>query len=200
MERALADKRQGTLVPPNVVNKIQGQHPQWSADDVVCRICVNKGKASYMEGVLESEFGSLSSLDEDVIEHIREDGLVSLDPGREPPSRFTQLADQLTDAIGSWQFCLFLIVLLVVWTAINIIWRPLEPYPIIVLAGISALLATLAAIEGPIILMSQRRQRERDRQRAENDYLINLKAELEIRYLDEKLDQLMKDLHKGHKD
>ncbi|MGH2592139.1 MAG: DUF1003 domain-containing protein [Anaerolineae bacterium] len=79
---------------------------------------------------------------------------------------------------------------LAAWVGVNVLFRPFEPYPIIILAMISAALASLAALEGPIIMMSQRRQIKQDRLRVDSDYRVNLKAELEVRYLDEKLDRL----------
>ena len=78
------------------------------------------------------------------------------------------------------------------WISFNVLLQPYEPYPVIILAVISAVLGSLAALQGPIILMSQRRQARLDRLRAENDYRLNLKAELEIRYLSEEMTHFLK--------
>jgi len=69
-----------------------------------------------------------------------------------------------------------------------IIWKPFDPYPFIFL---NLILSCLAAIQAPIIMMSQNRQEARDRLHAEQDYRMNLKAELEIRHLHEKIDHLL---------
>jgi uncharacterized membrane protein len=69
-----------------------------------------------------------------------------------------------------------------------IFWRPVDPYPFILL---NLLLSCLAAVQAPIIMMSQNRQEQKDRQRSQHDYQVNLKAELEIRLIHEKLDHLL---------
>ena len=92
--------------------------------------------------------------------------------------------------IASWYFPIAILVGLLIWVLVNVLARPFEPYPIIILVVISAILASLAAIQGPIILMSQRRLGKQDRLRAAEDYRVNLKAELEILYLNQKIDRL----------
>ena len=92
---------------------------------------------------------------------------------------------------GSWTFIIMFFAFIVIWMLINI-WflatKPFDPYPFILL---NLLLSCLAAIQAPIIMMSQNRQEQKDRQRGEHDYKINLKAELEIKLLSEKIDHLL---------
>jgi len=102
-----------------------------------------------------------------------------------------RMADKLADFGGSWRFIGIFCGLLFLWIVINsalIIWKPFDPYPFIFL---NLILSCLAAIQAPVILMSQNRQEARDRLQAEYDYRINLKAELEIRHLHEKIDHLL---------
>jgi uncharacterized membrane protein len=102
-----------------------------------------------------------------------------------------RLADRLADFAGSWTFLIFFGVFMAVWIIVNslvLYWRPADPYPYILL---NLLLSFLAAIQAPIIMMSQNRQEARDRVRSQHDYQVNLKAELEIRHLNEKLDHLL---------
>jgi uncharacterized membrane protein len=101
------------------------------------------------------------------------------------------MADKLADFGGSWRFIGIFCGLLFLWVIMNsalIIWKPFDPYPFIFL---NLILSCLAAIQAPVILMSQNRQEARDRLQAEYDYRINLKAELEIRHLHEKIDHLL---------
>ena len=101
------------------------------------------------------------------------------------------MADRIADFGGSWTFILSFGGFILVWVVINtivLIARPFDPYPFILL---NLFLSCLAAIQAPIIMMSQNRQELRDRLRSENDYRVNLKAELEIRHLHEKLDHLL---------
>lgn len=100
-------------------------------------------------------------------------------------------ADVVADFGGSWAFIGIFFAVLVVWMAFNI-WAAtrevFDPYPFILL---NLVLSCLAAIQAPIIMMSQKRQEAKDRLRSENDYRVNLKAELEIRHLHEKMDHLI---------
>jgi uncharacterized membrane protein len=101
------------------------------------------------------------------------------------------MADKLADFGGSWRFISIFGGILFLWIVINsvlMIWKPFDPYPFIFL---NLILSCLAAIQAPIIMMSQNRQEARDRLHAEQDYRINLKAELEIRHLHEKIDHLL---------
>ncbi|MFM7775199.1 MAG: DUF1003 domain-containing protein [Candidatus Kapaibacterium sp.] len=91
---------------------------------------------------------------------------------------------------GSWAFILSFMGLLVLWIITNafvLADRSFDPYPFILL---NLILSCVAALQAPIIMMSQNRQEEKDRQRSENDYMVNLKAELQIRSLHQKIDLL----------
>ena len=100
-------------------------------------------------------------------------------------------ADGVATVVSSWSFAGGIFAFLLTWIAVNVWLRPFEPYPAIIMAVIGAVFASLAALQGPIILMVQKRQRQRDRLQADHDYLTNLKAELEIRYLHEKMDDML---------
>lgn len=100
-----------------------------------------------------------------------------------------RLADKVAQFGGSWTFIIFFAFILAMWVGINMIWvaRAFDPYPFIFL---NLVLSMLAAVQAPIIMMSQNRQAARDRLDAEHDYEVNLKAEIEIMALHEKLDQM----------
>jgi len=102
-----------------------------------------------------------------------------------------KLADRIATFGGSWTFIIIFFSFLLVWMCINI-WvlatKPFDPYPFILF---NLILSCLAAIQAPIIMMSQNRKEQKDRSRSEYNYKVNLKAELEIRLLHEKIDHLM---------
>jgi uncharacterized membrane protein len=102
----------------------------------------------------------------------------------------TRIADRVSSFGGSWRFILLFGFFIFVWIGINIylLTKPFDPYPFILL---NLILSTIAAIQAPVIMMSQNRKEEKDRQRSVNDYLVNLKAEIEVRNLHQKLDLLM---------
>jgi uncharacterized membrane protein len=108
------------------------------------------------------------------------------------PSTFGEkLSDKIAAFGGSWTFIIYFLVFIVVWILVNILWfvnARFDPYPFILL---NLILSCVAALQAPIIMMSQNRLENRDRQRAENDYEINIKAEHEIKTLHKKFDTLM---------
>jgi uncharacterized membrane protein len=92
---------------------------------------------------------------------------------------------------GSWTFIALFGCVLIVWILINsvaLVSKPFDPYPYILL---NLVLSCLAAMQAPVIMMSQNRQEAKDRARATHDYQVNLKAELEIRQLHQKLDHIL---------
>ncbi|MFC0181662.1 Uncharacterized membrane protein [Pseudarcicella hirudinis] len=102
-----------------------------------------------------------------------------------------KVADKVADFGGSWKFIISFTAVLIVWIFINtigIIKHHFDPYPYILL---NLMLSCVAALQAPVIMMSQNRKEEKDRKRAESDYLINLKSEIEVRHLQEKIDLLM---------
>lgn len=102
-----------------------------------------------------------------------------------------RVADKVAVFGGSWKFIVTFMCILGLWIIVNsivLIWKPFDPYPFILL---NLILSCIAAIQAPVIMMSQNRQEAKDRLRAQHDYQVNLKAELEIRHLHEKVDHLI---------
>ena len=112
------------------------------------------------------------------------------------PSFSNKIADKVATFGGSWKFIGTFGAFLLMWIVVNVFWlknHSFDPFPFILL---NLLLSCLAALQAPFIMMSQNRQEEKDRERAKKDYMINLKSELEIRILHEKIDHLM--IHQQH--
>lgn len=136
----------------------------------------------------------LDSLKATVLESVSNETTLTDSLGTEdeiPLSIGQKLADKVASFGGSWTFILSFMGFLVIWILINVIWfnnKGFDPYPFILL---NLILSCIAALQAPIIMMSQNRQEEKDRERAKKDYMINLKSELEIRNLHEKIDHLI---------
>ena len=143
---------------------------------------------------MEDEKGELTSLEKDVIEKLTDYETISTNIDKEFETQLTfgeRLSDKLADFGGSWRFIIIFASILLIWIGINsyvLLSRPFDPYPYILL---NLILSCLAAIQAPVIMMSQNRQEDRDRKRAEEDYKINLKSELELRQLHQKVDHLL---------
>ncbi len=184
----------GELVRPSLVKTIHKEHPEFSSSGYICLEDLNHFRALHVEDVLEEDRGELSHLEADIVRSMQEHEILSRDINTEFDRQLTlgeRLADRIAEFGGSWTFILLFFFVLVVWMIINsvaFLWRPFDPYPFILL---NLLLSCLAAVQAPVIMMSQNRQEDKDRLRSENDYRVNLKAELEIRHLNEKMDHLL---------
>lgn len=183
-------------VVPRLVRQIERRKPGWSPDQAVCQHCINEAMADDAETVLQEDMGlELTELERAVIESLRRgasagQNLALLD---EPASltRAERIADFFANMVGTLRFPALLLLLLGLWLLYGAATGMVERQPVIFFGGLSSTLGTLAAIQNPIILMAQRRQARRDRLRSQNDYRVNLKSELEVRYLNAKLDYLL---------
>lgn len=148
----------------------------------------------FIENILEEEGKELSAIEEEVLKSIKEQELISKSLNINNTSDLSlgeRISDKVASFGGSWMFIISFFLLLGGWIAFNSISlseKAFDPYPFILL---NLILSCIAAIQAPIIMMSQNRKEQKDRLRAEHDYKINLKAELEIRLLHEKIDYLI---------
>ncbi len=148
---------------------------------------------SNIEQLLRTEDEQTQKLHAIVLKAIEEEKLLSQKliefEDSDPPFR-DKVADQVARLGGSWTFIGLFGGIMVFWIGLNLylLTRPFDPYPFILL---NLVLSTIAALQAPIIMMSQNRKEEKDRSREINDYLINLKAEIEIRNVHDKLDLLI---------
>ena len=151
-------------------------------------------REQYVRQSLEDDKGELSELEDHVVKAMRDQELLSRNLNKEFDSKLTfgqRLADKVAEFGGSWKFITFFMGILVLWIIVNsiaLLRKPFDPFPFILL---NLVLSCLAAIQSPVIIMSQNRQEAKDRLRAEHDYQVNLKAELEVRSLGEKMDHLL---------
>ncbi|KAF5057566.1 hypothetical protein DSECCO2_355360 [anaerobic digester metagenome] len=178
---------------PSLQAFIMSQHPGLEHESRVCAEELNAYRDRYLVEMLEEEKGELTRLEEDVLRSLREQELLSSNINEEYSESLTmgeRLADRLADFGGSWKFIIIFTGTLVAWICWNAYQaaQAFDPYPFILL---NLVLSCLAAMQAPVIMMSQNRQEAKDRLRAENDYRVNLKAELEIKHLNEKVDHLL---------
>jgi len=184
----------GELVRKEIAEQILKQVPDWSADKYICRRDLAEFRTRYVHSLLESEKGEVSSLEQEVLDSMRAHELLSADVETEfqqGRSFGERLADSIARFGGSWVFLIIFSLFLLAWIVMNSVVlavRPPDPYPYILL---NLMLSCLAAIQAPVIMMSQNRQEAKDRIRSQHDYQVNLKAELEIRHLHEKIDHLL---------
>ena len=185
---------QGKEIRTPVLLLIQRDYPGFTEDSWIALDTLNQYRRLFLAQLVEQEKGEIATIDADVMAAIRDNAILSENIDEVVEGQLT-LGDRLADRIatfgGSWTFIITFFSFILIWMAINI-WilatKPFDPYPFILL---NLILSCLAAIQAPIIMMSQNRQETKDRQRAEHDYRINLKAELEIKLLSEKMDHIL---------
>lgn len=193
-EERIAQLRPAVIVRAAMAELIKHDKGQWVENGWVCVDDLHKYSHKYVKDLLKTERDELTELDQEVIKSLRKEEILARDPEEESPADLTlgqRLADQITNLGGSWTFLSIFVVVILGWLIINsviLIARPFDPYPYIFL---NLVLSALAAIQAPVILMSQNRQEARDRMRAVRDYQVNLKAELEIRQLHQKIDHML---------
>ena len=182
-------------VSKNVLELLQKDHPQITNKSHLAISEINEYRQKYLEHLFSKEIGALTEMEKMVLDKLKEHQTLTdkLDDGENPETfSFGQrVADKIATFGGSWTFIISFLVFILLWMAFNILWlanKGFDPYPFILL---NLILSCLAALQAPVIMMSQNRQEEKDRQRAKNDYMINLKSELEVRILHEKIDHLI---------
>jgi len=190
----LSQSIRGDEIREGIYELIAKEHPEFKKDCYISMVELNHYRRMYLSSLILIESGELQTLDKDVMDAISKKSILSenIEYVLEKKLTFGQrIADHIAEFGGSWTFIISFFTFLLIWMAINI-WmlanKPFDPYPFILL---NLILSCLAAIQAPVIMMSQNRQEQKDRKRSENDYKINLKAELEIKLLHEKIDHLM---------
>jgi uncharacterized membrane protein len=197
-EFSKSEKISGQTIRPSILEVIRKEYPDFSANQNCSLTELNVYRQRYIGEYLANEVGELSELEDTVLNSLKNrntlvDKIEEVDAA---PTIGQRLADTVASFGGSWTFILSFGGFLFIWIAVNAFFlstRPFDPYPFILL---NLILSTLAALQAPVIMMSQNRQEEKDRERSKKDYMINLKSELEIRMLHEKLDHLI--IHQQH--
>jgi uncharacterized membrane protein len=190
------EKNQGEVIPGSslknsLVEIIKNEHPDWKQNDYICITDLNHYREKHIDEILEHEIGTLSSLESEVAKSLKDEAILAKNINMEFDANITigqKIADNVASFGGSWKFIIIFGTIIFSWICLNaiiLLRRSFDPYPFILL---NLLLSCLAALQAPVIMMSQNRQSAKDRYQAEHDYQVNLKAELEIRHLHDKID------------
>lgn len=198
-EFSAGEKISAKTIRPSILATIQKEHPEFNH---TCHLSVselNRFRQKYIGDYLMREVGELNDLENAVVDSLQRRSTLTdkiEDQDQESYTLGQRLADKVASFGGSWKFILLFLFFLMAWIAVNTVLllnKPFDPFPFILL---NLILSCIAALQAPVIMMSQNRQDEKDRERAKKDYMINLKSELEIRMLHEKLDHLI--IHQQH--
>ena len=187
------EKVQVATINSRIFSLIKTDHPEITEDSCISVSELNEYREKYISNYLQSEIGELSELENTVIASVKNSELLvhSVEETEVKLTSAQKLADSVATFGGSWKFIISFGLFILIWITINVAWfanKGYDPYPFILL---NLILSCIAALQAPVIMMSQNRQEEKDRERAKKDYMINLKSELEIRMLHEKIDHLI---------
>lgn len=189
----MADCVYGKMIRKSIFESIKKEYPKFDLDSLLSISELNYFREKYISGFLLKEASELNELEKTVIKSLKnkhsvlpqyEDDALQITFGQ-------RVADKVAEFGGSWTFIISFMFFLVLWICLNafiLLNKGFDPYPFILL---NLILSCIAALQAPVIMMSQNRQEEKDRQRSKNDYMVNLKSELEIRMLHEKIDHLI---------
>lgn len=176
---------------------IKKDYPNLKKNSFICFNDILNYRLLNIEKQLKKENIKAKAIDRDILKSIHDDEFISKRIDEDSKDEKLTLGQRVADAIakfgGSWIFIFTFMAIILFWIIINTIAlldKHFDPYPFILL---NLVLSCLAAIQAPVIMMSQNRQEERDRKQSKNDYQVNLKSEIEVRLLHEKINHLIYD-------
>ena len=192
----VSEKVSAKTIRHSILNLIQKDNPQFSHESFLSISELNYYREKAISEYLAKEIGELTELEKKVLASLADNKTIS-DKIETEEQQFLSLGQRIADKVasfgGSWKFIIAFGVFIFLWISSNIFWlynKGFDPYPFILL---NLILSCLASLQAPVIMMSQNRQEEKDRERSKKDYMINLKSELEIRTLHEKIDHFIMD-------
>jgi uncharacterized membrane protein len=184
----------GGQIRKTIYDFIKDRYPDFNEKSHLSTEAYNDMRADYVAGLIQNEIGELTDMEKEVVQAIGKNQILSENVEEEEDRESTfgeRVADRVAAFGGSWTFLISFFAVLLGWIGLNM-WflqdKGFDPYPFILL---NLILSCLAAVQAPVIMMSQNRQADKDRARSEHDYKVNLKAEVEIRLLHEKVDHLL---------
>jgi uncharacterized membrane protein len=189
----------GANIMFSIRETIQKEHPEFTSESWIEKSILHEYRRKYLESLVSDELGQIQKMESEVLDAIESNEIITEKLNIELENEFTfgeRLSDKIAEFGGSWSFILSFLFFMMLWITANVVLlanKGFDPYPFILL---NLILSCLAALQAPIIMMSQNRQEQKDRKRAENDYKTNLKAELEIRQLHDKIDHLIQHQNK----
>lgn len=194
-EHPVSERVSAKTIHHSVLDLITRENPHVTHDSYISTGELAHYRSKKLKELLFQKKGKFTEPEQTVLNSIENNTILSEDKDSETELNFGQrLADKVAAFGGSWTFIISFGVFILIWIAFNVFFllnKGFDPYPFILL---NLILSCIASVQAPLIMMSQNRQEEKDRERAKKDYMINLKAEIEIRSLQEKLDHFILDM------
>jgi uncharacterized membrane protein len=182
------------LLHGDVAQALAKRAPGLLPEALICDACLDSLHGDYYEDALVAGVGELDHLEREVVSSLSQHKILTGNINEEFDDQLStgdRIADKVAAIGGSWGFIFAFGAILIVWIGTNVVLatHAFDPYPFILL---NLVLSSVAAFQAPVIMMSQNRHAEKDRLHAEQDYQVNLKAELQTRHIHHMLDYMMK--------
>ncbi len=193
-EFPVSDRVSAKTLRQSLLDMIKKDHPEFNSDSCLSVTELNFYREKYISDYLVKEIGEIGQLEKQVVDTLTDTKMLTSQLEEKELDKLTvgqRVADNVASFGGSWTFIISFGIFLFLWIVMNTVvltTNAYDKYPFILL---NLILSCIAALQAPVIMMSQNRQEEKDRERAKKDYMINLKSELEIRILHEKIDHLI---------
>lgn len=194
-EFPISEKVSAKTIRHSILKLIQKENPQFTHENCLSISELNNYRAKAISDYLSKEIGELTELEKTVLTSVSTNNTLTDKIEDSEEKQFLTFGQKIADKVasfgGSWTFIISFGLFIFIWISVNVYWlvnNSFDPYPFILL---NLILSCLAALQAPVIMMSQNRQEEKDRERSKKDYMINLKSELEIRTLHEKIDHFI---------
>lgn len=195
-EFPISEKVSARTVRHNILELIMNDKPAFSHNSYLALSELNNYREKVVAEYIAGETGKLSELEQAVLASVANSTTIT-DKAEENQIKKATIGERVADKVasfgGSWKFIISFGVFILIWISANVFWlmnKGFDPYPFILL---NLILSCIASIQAPVIMMSQNRQEAKDRERSRKDYMINLKSEVEVRTLHEKIDHLIMD-------
>jgi uncharacterized membrane protein len=193
-EFPLEEKLLGSSLRKPILDCIRIEHPDFSESSTLSVTELNLYREKYISTYLVQDLDEFTELRKNVLEALKEHSFITDKLEMEDTTVLTfgqRVSDKVATFGGSWTFIISFFIFIILWAILNVAVlsnKSFDPYPFIFL---NLILSCIAALQAPVIMMSQNRLEQKDRERVKNDYMINLKSELEIRMLHDKMDHLI---------
>ena len=179
----------------SIFKLIEKDHPTFTNESFLSIEELDVYREKYVSEYLKVQLDEMDETEKMVLESITNKTSLTSKLEEDEEDQVVNFGQRLADNVatfgGSWTFIISFSFFILIWISLNVFWflnKGFDPYPFILL---NLILSCLAALQAPVIMMSQNRQESKDRDRAKKDYMVNLKAELEIKTLNDKIDHLI---------
>lgn len=191
-EFPISEQVYGISIRDSILRLIKNEHPTINEDSIISLSELSHYREKYINQYILNQKGDVSGLEQQVIKSLTDRSNLTQQVEQDEIEKELTFGERIADSVakwgGSWNFIITFLSFMLIWISVNSTVINSDPYPFILL---NLMLSCLAALQAPVIMMSQNRRETKDRERAKKNYMVNLKNEIDIRMIQEKLDHII---------